>query len=68
MSVIKWWVDAAFGVHPNFKSHTGAMMSMGSGAFQSFSRKQKLNTRSSNESELVGVDDLSVHVITRVMM
>ena len=63
MSVIKWWVDAAFGVHPDFKSHTGAMMSMGSGAFQSFSRKQKLNTRSSNESELVGVDDVSVHVM-----
>ena len=44
MSVIKWWVDAAFSVHPDFKSHTGAMMSMGSGAFQSFSRKQKINT------------------------
>ena len=63
MSVIKWWVDAAFGVHPDFKSHTGAMMSMGSGAFQSFSRKQKLDTRGSNESELVGVDDVSVHVM-----
>jgi len=50
-------------VHPDFKSHTGAMMSMGSGAFQSFSRKQKLNNRSSNESELVEVGDVSVLVM-----
>ena len=32
-------------------------MSMGNGALVSMSRKQKLNTRSSTEAELVGVDD-----------
>jgi len=63
VNVIKWWVDASFGVHPDFKSHTGAIMSMGGGAFQSFSKKQKLNTRSSNESELVALDDVSVHIM-----
>ena len=31
MKVIKWMVDAAFAVHPDFKSHSGAMMSMGKG-------------------------------------
>ena len=56
-------MDASFGVHQDFKSHTGAMMSMGGGAFQSFSKKQKLNTRSSNESELVALDDVSVHIM-----
>jgi len=63
VNVIKWWVDASFGVHPDFRSHMGAMMTMGSGAFQSFSKKQKLNTRSSNESELVALDDVSVHIM-----
>ena len=37
--------------------HTGATMSLGGGAAFSSSTKQKLNTRSSTESELVAVDD-----------
>ena len=57
LNVVKWYVDASFAVHPDFKSHTGAVMTLGQGAIQSMSRKQKLNTRSSTESELVGVDD-----------
>ena len=57
LSVVKWYVDASFAVHPDFKSHTGAVMTMGKGAVQSLSRKQKLNTRSSTEAELVGADD-----------
>ena len=59
LQVIKWYVDAAFAVHPDFKSHTGMTMTMGKGAMQSLSRKQKLNTKSSTESELVGADDAS---------
>ena len=61
--IIKWYVDAAFAVHPDFKSHTGAVMTMGDGAIQAISRKQKLNTRSSTESELVGVDDVSTMIL-----
>jgi hypothetical protein len=62
---IKWYVDASFAVHPDYKSHTGATMSYrdGDGAVQSFSRKQKLKTRSSTESELVGGDDVSVMIL-----
>jgi hypothetical protein len=43
---IKWYVDASFAVHPDYKSHTGTTMSYGygDGAVQSISRKQKLNT------------------------
>jgi hypothetical protein len=36
------------------------MMTLGRGAVQSLSKKQKLNTRSSTEAELVGADDASV--------
>ncbi len=42
--VIKWYVDSAFAVHPDLKSHTGAIMMYGGGAPQSISHKQKLNT------------------------
>ena len=54
---IKWWVDASFGVHPDLRSHTGATMTLGRGCPISMSLKQKLNTRSSTEAELVGVND-----------
>ena len=32
LRVMKWWIDSSFAVHPDFKSHTGSVMSMGSGA------------------------------------
>jgi hypothetical protein len=56
--VIRWWVDASFGVHPNMRGHTGGTMSMGYGSVYSVARKQKLVTRSSTECELVGVHDI----------
>jgi hypothetical protein len=69
LHVIKWYVDAAFAVHPDFKSHTGAVMSYGGGSAQSISRKQKLNTRSSTEAELVGTDDVSIMILwTKLFM
>ena len=55
---IKWHVDASFAVHKDMRSHTGATMSLGSGVICSVSTKQKINTRSSTEAELVGVDDV----------
>ena len=60
---IVWHVDAAFAVHPDFRSHTGATMTLGKGVIQSVSTKQKINTRSSTEGELVSTDD----VISKVM-
>ena len=67
--VIKWWVDASFGVHPDFKSQTGGVMSMGSGALQTIARKQRLNSRSSTEAELIAVDDAVTAIMwTRMFM
>jgi hypothetical protein len=31
---IKWYVDASFAVHPDYKSHTGATMSYGDGSLK----------------------------------
>ena len=58
-----WWADASFAVHPDMKSHTGGIMTLGKGAIQSISRKQKLNTKSSTEAELVGADDVLSDVL-----
>ncbi len=57
INVVKWYADAAFAVHQDMKSHTGFNMTMGKGSVISSSRKQKLNTRSSTEAELVAADD-----------
>ena len=51
------WVDAAYGVHDDLKSHTGGNMSMGTGIIHTKSSKQKLNTKSSTEAEIVGTSD-----------
>jgi hypothetical protein len=63
LQVVKWWVDASFAVHPDMRSHTGGVMSLGKGAVYSASTRQKLNTRSSTEAELVGIDDLMAQVL-----
>ncbi|MGC9200303.1 MAG: hypothetical protein ACP5E5_15625, partial [Acidobacteriaceae bacterium] len=69
LHVIKWYVDSAYGVHPDLKSNTGAVMTYGGGAAQSISRKQKLNTRSSTEAELVGADDAATMILwTKLFM
>ena len=60
---LRWWVDASYAVHPNKRSHTGAVLSMGEGCLQGTSTKQKLNVRSSTEAELVGVDDKMPHIL-----
>jgi hypothetical protein len=57
LSTIRWWVDASYNTHDDCKGQTGAMMTLGKGSPMSFSRKQKLNVRSSCEGELVGIDD-----------
>ena len=54
---LKWWIDASFAVHPDMRSHTGMTMSLGHGCPYSSTNKQKINTKSSTEAELVGVAD-----------
>ena len=69
LKVMKWFIDASFAVHPDFKSHTGSIMTMGEGAMQVMSRKQKLVSRSSTEAELIAVDDAVTMVLwTRLFM
>jgi hypothetical protein len=57
LSIVKTWVDAAFGVHADMRSHTGGTIMLGKGTFYASSKKQKMNTKSSTEAELVGAGD-----------
>jgi hypothetical protein len=61
--VLNWYVDASFAVHANMRGHTGGGLMMGRGYPIVSSTKQKFNTRSSTESELVGVDDMMPSII-----
>ena len=61
--ICKWYPDAAFAVHPDMKSHTGGVFTAGKGAINTISAKQKLNTRSSTEAELVAADDITPQAI-----
>jgi hypothetical protein len=58
LNIVTWWVDVAFAVHNDMRSHTGGAMSLGAGAIYSSSQKQKMNTKSSTEAELVGINDV----------
>jgi len=61
--VAKWWVDSSYAVHPDMKSHTGIYMTLGKCATYTASCKQKLNTKSSTEAELVDLDDTMGQVL-----
>jgi hypothetical protein len=62
--LVKWWMDPSFtAIHPNMKSHTRATMLVGRGLAYSKSTRQKLNTKSSIEAKLVGIDDIMLQVI-----
>ena len=44
LHVIKWYVDKYFSVCPDFKVHTGGVMTLGDESIKYLSRKKKLNT------------------------
>jgi hypothetical protein len=63
MHVMKWWVDASFAVHPDMKSHTGGAISLGRGAVHGTSTRQKINTTSSTEAEVVGMHEVLPQIL-----
>ena len=63
LKCIKWHVDAVFAVHPDCKSHTGAMMAVGKFKVTNILRKQKVDTGSSTTAELVAADDAVVMML-----
>ena len=58
-----WSIDAAYALHFDYKSHTGASFIMEQCSFLSISYKKKTNCKSSCEAELVVVDDCIWNVL-----
>ena len=69
--IARWHVDSAFTVQPDFKSHSGCLLflqKIGWGIAPG-STKQKLNTRSSTEVEVVAADvSLSKILLVRLFL
>ena len=64
-----WFIDGAFAVHFDMKSHTGGCMTFGKGMLDGTSKGQKINTTSSTQAEVVGVHDILPDILwTRYFM
>ena len=57
------FIDASFACRDDFKSQTGGCSTFGTGMFSSDSKKQKINTKSSTEAEVVGLADRLPRVV-----
>ena len=69
MSMLRWFIDGSHNTNPNFKGHTGAAVTLGKGTLCNTSRKQKMNTRSSTETEMVSVYDVRPEILwTRLFL
>jgi hypothetical protein len=63
LTLLQWWVDAAYAVHHDCKGHTGAGMSFGQGMALSYSWKHKVMLKSSTEAELIGVENTLGYIL-----
>ena len=63
LNILKWFIDVSYAVHKIIKDYTGDGLTMGKSAVFSKSTKQKLNTKSSTETEIIGVDDILSQVL-----
>ena len=55
--ILKWWVDASFLFHPNMRGISGGGLYLGRVSPIVISKKQKINTKISTETKIVGVDE-----------
>ena len=63
INIVKWWVDVSYAVHTDIRSQTGGTILLGKGAIISTSIKQKMNTKSLTETEIIVANDLMPHIL-----
>ena len=63
LSYLQTWIDASYAVHRDMRGHTGGVISLGRGAVIHNCSKQKINTKSSTKSEVVGASDFLLYTI-----
>ena len=61
--MIKWWVDAAYAIHSDMRSHIGGTMSMGKAVIYGTSTRQKLSTKSLTEAKIIALSDVLQQVV-----
>ena len=54
---LETWIDASHAIHMNMRGNTGGCMSLGVGVVHAKASKQKLNSKSSTETEVIGVSE-----------
>ncbi len=54
---LAWYIDGSYASHEDMRGQSGAVLVTGNCAVLFRSKKQKVNTRSSTETELIAVDD-----------
>jgi hypothetical protein len=60
---VEGYIDAAFGCHNDSKGHTGMVVMVAGAMVACASSKQKIVTKDSTESELVGLSDKFIDLI-----
>jgi hypothetical protein len=63
LSDIIWYIDASHQTHHDCKGHTGSILTFGHGATTSSSNKHKIPSKSSTESEIIGLHDKASDVL-----
>ena len=63
LNVVKWYVDAVYGVRDDYKSQSGMRMTLGHGVLVGKSIRQKLNAKSSTEAEVVATSDAASQIL-----
>jgi hypothetical protein len=58
-----WRADGSHAVHPDMRGHTGGTFTLGRGSIYSTSTRQKINTKSSTETELVAADEVLTQAV-----
>ena len=57
LSIMKTYVDASYAVYPNTRGYSEGLITVGKWVIHIKTNKQKLNTKSSTETELVAASD-----------
>ena len=65
-----YWIDASYDLHSDSRGHTGIVATIGKNNAPIYvrSQKQKLNTRSSTEAELVATDEGVLHLLWLILV
>ena len=63
LNIVQSWVDASYTIHPDMRGYTGCVTPFGHEVTHTKCSKQKMNTKSSTEPEVVGDSDYLAHTV-----